>query len=162
VRLSFRDGFFVGTAVALIGGFYAVWLWQPDRQVQLHTKNLIHQIENRDWPTVRNSLAADYRDDWDNDRERLIERLREVLHYARNIRITWVDPHTRIEGRNAFWIANVKVHGNRGEAIAIIEDRINSLSTPFGFEWRRESVKPWDWKLTRVSNNELRIGREEY
>ena len=39
----------------------------------------------------------------------------------------------------------------------MMNERQNSLSTPFELQWRHVSGKPWDWKLVRVSNPELEI-----
>jgi hypothetical protein len=43
-----------------------------------------------------------------------------------------------------------------------IKHRVNSLSAPFQLQWRRQSSKPWDWKLVRVSNRELKIDSEGF
>lgn len=157
MRFSFRDGFFAGMIVAVAVGLYLLWHWQPDRQVQLHTKNLIRQIETRDWPAFRSFLAQDYRDDWHDNRERLIERIRGVLRLTRKIQITPLDPQTQIKGRRGSWSARIKVDGDSGEALDFIKARINSLSAPFVLDWRRESAKPWDWKLIGASNRDLII-----
>ena len=34
---------------------------------------------------------------------------------------------------------------------------ILATAAPFELEWRRQSAKPWDWKLVRVSNASLEI-----
>jgi hypothetical protein len=47
--------------------------------------------------------------------------------------------------------------GEAGELTAAIQERVNSLGTPFELEWRRNSAKPWDWKLVRVGNPSLEI-----
>ena len=63
----------------------------------------------------------------------------------------------KIDHRHATWIAKITVEGAEGEVMAEVKERVNSLATPFELEWRRVSAKPWDWKLTRVSNPDLQI-----
>ncbi len=161
IRVSFRGAFLFSATLAFIAGIYLVWLWQPDRQVRLHTAHLIRQLEKRNWSAAQYFIAADYHDDWGDDRERLLERMREVLRYARAIQIISSDPQTQIERRHALWTAKVQITGD-GEVVALIKERINTLSAPFELAWHRQSDKPWDWKLVRASNRELIIGAEEY
>ena len=41
-------------------------------------------------------------------------------------------------------------------------ERVNPLESPFVFKWRHGSRKPWDWKLTRVSNEGLELPASSY
>jgi hypothetical protein len=34
---------------------------------------------------------------------------------------------------------------------------VNSLESPFEFEWKRGATWPWDWKLVAVRNPALEI-----
>jgi hypothetical protein len=154
--LRFRDGFYVGAGLAIIGGVFLIWLWQADRQVSRHSESLLRDIAAKDWAATASLLGSDYGDQWGNDRERVLDQLREVFRYIRNPRLNAVDPTVTINGKS-IWRARIQVDGEGGEAIAFIKDRINSLTTPFELEWRHVSGKPWDWKLVRVSNPELKI-----
>jgi hypothetical protein len=157
VSFTFRDGFIGGAILAVGLGIYLVWLWRPDHQVQLHAHHFIRGIEERDWTAVQNAIAADYADDWGDNRERLLERMRQVLQFTRKMRIQSISPYTSVEGPTASWIARIRVEGDDSEVMAEIKQRINSLTTPFKLQWRRQSAKPWDWKLVHVSNRELQI-----
>ena len=53
--------------------------------------------------------------------------------------------------------ARITVEADENEITALIKERVNHLDTPFVFEWRKASGKPWDWKLTRVSNDALEL-----
>jgi hypothetical protein len=83
--------------------------------------------------------------------------MREVLRFTRNMRIQSIAPNTLVEGPSGSWTARIEVEGDDNEAMAEIRQHINSLTTPFKLQWRRQSAKPWDWKLVRVSNRELQI-----
>jgi hypothetical protein len=161
VSFTFRDGFIGGAILALGLGIYLVWLCQPDHQVQLHTDHFIRAVEERDWTAMQNAIAADYSDDWGDNRERLLERMREVLQFTRNMRVHSIAPNISVEGPSGSWSARIEVEGDDSEVMTEIKQRINSLTTPFKLQWHRQSAKPWDWKLVHVSNRELQIpGRD--
>jgi hypothetical protein len=157
VSFTFREGFIGGALLAAGIGIYLVWLWRPAHQVELHADHFLHAVEKRDWTTMQNAIAADYGDDWNDNRERVLERMREVLQFTRNLRLQSIAPDTSVAGPSGSWIARIEVEGDEGEVVAEIKQRINSLTTPFNLQWRRQSAKPWDWKLVHVSNRELQI-----
>jgi hypothetical protein len=155
--MTFRDGFTGGALLAFALGIYLVWLWQPEHQLRLHSAHLLRKIENRDWSGIENAIAPEYRDDWGDDRERLLERLREVRRFTRNMTIRALAPDISSAGRDGKWTAKVRIDGDSNEVMIEIKQRINSLAAPFELQWRRQSAKPWDWKLVRVSNRELKL-----
>jgi hypothetical protein len=155
VSFTFREGFIGGAVLALGIGIYLVWLWRPDHQVELHADHFIRAIEDRDWTAVQNAVALDYSDDWGDNRDRLLERMRQVLQFIRHMRIRPIAPITLVEGPRGSWMARIEVEGDKNEVMMEIKGRINPLTTPFKLDWRRQSGKPWDWKLVHVSNREL-------
>jgi hypothetical protein len=159
VSFTFREGFIGGAILAVGLGIYLIWLWQPDHQVELHAHHFIGAIEKRDWTAVQSAIAVDYGDDWGDNRERLLERMREVLQFTRKMRIQSIAPNTSVEGPRGTWIAKIEVDGDDSEVMSEIRQRINSLKAPFKLQWRRQSARPWDWKLVHVSNRELQIPR---
>lgn len=162
VPFTFRQGFIGGAIVAFAIGVYLVWLWQPAHQVELHTDHFLRNIERHDFAAVRDAVAEDYQDDWSDNRDQLFERMRGILRFTRNMRINAIVPSISVEGRDASWLAVVKVNGDDDEVMAEIKQRVNPLSTPFKLQWRRQSGKPWDWELRRVSNRELKIDAAGY
>ena len=162
MSFTFRDGFTGGAIVAAALGIYLAWLWQADHQVRLHTAHFLRQIEKRDWTAIQGAIAENYGDDWGDDRERFLERMREVLRFTRDMRIHSLAPQTSVEGRNGSWTARIEIEGNNSEIMAEIKHRVNSLGAPFELRWRHQSGKPWDWKLTHVSNRELKIADTGY
>ena len=153
MRPTLRGLLLLGISLCLI---YFAWLWQPERQVRLHTAHLLHKIDIKDWSSLATDLSADYRDDWNGDRALLLARLRELLSGRDKIDIIAHDANIRVEGRAGVFRAKITIEGE-GEIVSMIKPRINSLATPFELQWRRQSGQPWDWKLVRVSNSELQL-----
>ncbi len=155
IRAPFKNGFYAGLLVAFILGLWLTQLWSAENQVRLHSEHLIHAVEKRDWAGVENFLAVDYHDTWGDDREQLLQRLRRVARYLFSLTITASDARIRVSGVGASWTARIRLEA-RGEAAAEIS-RINSLTTPFELSWRKQSWKPWDWKLAQARNPDLEI-----
>ena len=153
----FRQGFYGGLGFALLIGLFLIWLWQPERQVNRHTENFLRTIEKRHWTGVADFVGNDYQDQWGDDRARVLERMRKVLRYVRRIRIDVTNAAVRIDSQRGYWNAKIIIDGDQGEVMALIKERVNSLATLFELEWRRQSAKPWDWELVRVSNASLEI-----
>ncbi|MDP9003392.1 MAG: hypothetical protein M3N12_01225 [Verrucomicrobiota bacterium] len=155
--LSFRNGLYAGLLAAVILGLYLVALWRPERQVRLHTAHLLSQIEKRNWQAAAEFIGNDYQDGWGLDRAILLERLREVFRLLPSTRIEANDPQVRTETVKGLCTARITITGGAGEFASVIQARVNSLTAPFEFEWRRQSSKPWDWKLVSVRNPALEV-----
>ena len=156
ITIRFRDGFYAGLGLAVVVGFFLIWLWQPDRQVNRHAANLLRRTQARNWNGVASLLATDYSDQWGDDRTVVLARLREIFRYIPNAQLMAIDPVARVENEKGIWRAKIVIQGE-GELVGVIEERVNSLATPFELEWRHDSGKPWDWKLVRVGNPELEL-----
>jgi hypothetical protein len=154
--MTFRHGFYAGLILAAIWGIYLARLWQGERQVELHGVHLLAQIEKKNWRAVGEFIGSDYQDRWGNDRALMLERLREVFRALPNARIEFSGVTIRMENGRAYWSAKIHLKG-AGEFGDAVERRVNSLETPFEFEWRRGATWPWDWKLVAVRNPALEI-----
>jgi hypothetical protein len=152
VTIIFRRGFMVGICVLVSVGVYLVWLYRPEHQVRLHTENFLHAIDRRNWELVASLIADDYHDQWNNDRIRLVERMREGFRWVRDTRITAPNATVQVDMPRAIWIGKIIVYSSDDGVMEVLDERINKLPTPFELEWRRSSGKPWDWKLVRVIN----------
>jgi hypothetical protein len=157
VPTSFRSGFYGGLIAAILLGLFLIWLWRPERQVRCHTENFLRAIEHKNWTAAADFIDSDYHDQWGDDRARVLERMREGFRYVRGVRISASNPTLRIKNRRAIWSGKIMIVGDQSEAMELLEERVNSLATPFELEWRQVSAKPWDWKLVRVSNSALEI-----
>ncbi len=162
MHVTFRNGFYAGLAAAVAIGIYLFWLWQPERQVHLHSKHLIDAVENKDWDDLTEFVDESYQDQWGNERPLLLARLREILRYMRNLRVATLGAGAIVSGDQATWSARITIEADENELTALIKARVNELDTPFVFHWRRASGKPWDWKLTRVSNDSLELPTDLY
>ena len=156
MRVDFRIGLFVALGATIAIGLYCFWLWQQERQINRHTENLFHRIEQKNWTGVADLIAPDYADQWGNDRALVLERIRLVLGSG-HLRINVSDTNCKIDNGVGLWRGRIVIDGDETELIAFAKERVNSLTTPFQLQWRHVSRKPWDWKLVRVTNTELEI-----
>jgi hypothetical protein len=154
--MSFRTGFYAGLVVAVIWGIYLARLWQGQRQVELHSIHLLSAVEKHDWKAVDEFVGSDYRNQWENDRVLLLERLREVFRALPNARIESKVVSVQTGKGRGSWTARITINST-GEFADYIQNRVNSLESPFEFEWQRGATWPWDWKLVAVRNPALEI-----
>ena len=157
MAITLRGTFIGGLAIALCIGLYLVWLWRPEHQVCLHTEHFFRAVDGRNWETVADFVADDYQDQWGDDRARLLERMREGFRWVRGSSITAPSVLVQVETSRAVWIGRIIVYSSDDGVMQVLDERVNTLSTPFELEWHHVSRKPWDWKLVRVSNPTFRI-----
>jgi hypothetical protein len=162
VVISFRVGFYGALVIALCAGLYLIWLWQPERQVRRHTESFFQAIEHKNWDAAADFVAADYQDQWGDDRVRVLERLREGLRYVRGPRIIAFNPTVQLESPRAVWSGKITLYSSDDDVMEALDQRVNSLPSPFELEWHHLSGKPWDWKFTRVSNSVFEIPTDIY
>ena len=160
--ISFREGFGGGLVIALCAGLYLIWLWQPERQVRRHTENFFRAIERKNWDAAADFVAADYQDQWGDNRERVLERLREGFRYVRGPRIIPASPRVQVESPRAVWSGKIALYSSDDDVMEVLDQRVNSLPSPFELEWHHLSGRPWDWKLARVSNPAFEIPADVY
>ena len=160
MTITFRGAFIGGIALVLSIGVYLFWLWRPENQVRLHTENFFYAIDGRNWETVTDFIGEDYHDQWDDDRARLLERMREGFRWVPVSRITAANPSVRVDMPHAIWVGKINVYSSDDGVMQLLDERVNRLPTPFELEWHHVSGKPWDWKLVRVSNPSFQIPAE--
>ena len=154
--MNFRTGFYAGLIVAVIWALYLVRLWQAPRQVELHSVHLLAEIEEKDWKAVGEFIGAEYKDQWGHDRVLLLGRLREMSRALTNPRVEWSAASVQTAGGRGNWTARITLKST-GEFADYITSRVNSVETPFEFEWQRGATWPWDWKLVAVKNPSLEL-----
>ena len=159
---SFRNGLYAGLLSAVGLGLYLFQLWTPEHQVRLHSAHLLAALEAKDWPAAEGFLDLSYEDQWGHDRTLLMTRLRQVLPYARHLRLDAREIIAHAEDGTGAWRARVTVEADPNEVTTLIKERINALPEPFALQWRQNSKKPWDWKLVRVTNPALELPSEGF
>ena len=152
MTITLRGALICGTALVISVGIYLLWLWRPEHQVRLHTDNFFRAIDGRNWESVADFIGDDYKDQWENDRTRLLDRMREGFRRVRGSSISASDAAVQLETPRAIWIGKINVYSNDDGVMQFLDEHVNRLPAPFTFEWQRVSKKPWDWKLVRVSN----------
>jgi hypothetical protein len=105
---------------------------------------------------------VDYQDQWGNDRAHVLERLREGFRYVRGPRIIASNPGVQIESLRAVWSGKITLYSSDDDVMEVLDQRVNSLPSPFELEWHHLSGTPWDWKLARVSNSAFEIPADVY
>lgn len=154
---TFKISFYAGTLLAAILGLWLAQLWQADKQVRLHTEHFFAQIAERDWSGAGDFIAAEYQDDWGHDRKEVLNRLHLVLRFFTSLTITPAQSQVSANAPAGWWSAKVQIAGEGSEFTREIVDRVNGVTEPFVLHWQRQSWRPWDWKLIRVSNPGLEI-----
>jgi hypothetical protein len=147
-------------AVALVAlVLFLLWRWQPERQVRLHTSHFLKSVERRNWDSAKNFLADDYTDRWEHNKESAIADAREAFRQFMFVTIENRIDSCEMGDKQATARTVIKISGNGGPVAQLVMERVNTLSGPFTFEWRKASWKPWDWQLVRVDHPELSTER---
>jgi hypothetical protein len=157
VTITLRAAIIGVLTVTLCTGLYLFWLWRPEHQARLHTDHFFHAIDSRNWDKVAEFVGEDYRDQWDQDRTRLVERLREGFRWIRGSAITAPNPSVQVETGRVIWFGKINVYSSDEGVLQLLDERVNGLPSPFQLEWHQLSGKPWDWKLVRVTNPTFQI-----
>lgn len=108
---TFRNSFYAGLLAAFLLGIWLVRLWGAENQVRLHSEHLLQLVEKRSASPAGDFLAADYHDDWGDDRARLLLRLRIVLRFFSDLTITASEVQAQVNPPNATWRARVHLDG---------------------------------------------------
>jgi len=157
LRLSFRNGIYLGLAPAVLIAAWLHFLWQPKRQVQLHSVHFLQAVQQKSWSAVDEFVDDRYHDQWGHDRELLRSHLRDVLRSMRNLRIHSQEIAVRAANGRGEWRGRITVQADPNEVTASVKERVNTLKTPFELQWQQQSGKPWHWKLVTVANPGLEL-----
>ena len=141
---------------------WLVWRWQPERQVRLHQRALLSALEHKNWGKLDDLMDAQYADRWFPDKATASSAAQAVFSSFLSISMTSEDDMVSLNGDNGEVAAHIRVVGGGGPIADEVKLRVNPLHEPFTFKWVHRSGKPWDWKLIRVDQPELQIGKFEF
>lgn len=152
----------VAAFAAVAWVLYCLWLWQPERQVLKHHEHFIKAAETRNWRRVEAFIDAGYSDRWGHDKAFVLRESREILRQFFALSIVSAVGSCDVIGHAATVSATLKMAGTGTPIAEMAKNEVNALRAPFVFEWKRQSWKPWDWKLTRVDHPQLRLHGEPF
>ena len=147
-------------AVLAALALYAAWLWQPARQVRLHTAHFLGAVERRKWDRAQTFVADNYSDRWGHDKEFVLRESREVFRQFIFLTIQRDPAPPTITGPDAEIRTPIKLAGNGSPIAQLAVEKINTLRMPFTFTWHRTGWQPWSWQLTRIDQPELDLEME--
>ncbi|MEP6671343.1 MAG: hypothetical protein ABJF10_19430 [Chthoniobacter sp.] len=141
----------------VLWALWLLWLWQPERQVRLHTTHFLKKVERRNWEGARVFLADDFTDRWAHDKNSALEDAKQVFSQFLFLTIENRTDNCDIRGTAATTRTRVKISGNGSAITQMVMERVNGLREPFVFTWRKAGSAPWDWQLTHIDQPELSI-----
>lgn len=112
-------------------------------------------VEKRDWERVRDTMTDDYQDEWTEDRSTTIQWTSEALSGFFFLHIEMLEPGIVVNDDSAKIETRLKLQGNGTGVAQIVMGRVNALDEKFLFSWRKESWKPWDWRLYSATQSEI-------
>ena len=144
------------TVLLVAWGLWLAWLWQPARQVELHTVNLLKRASSRDWTAVGAMMAPDYRDAWNADRIAAIDEARQLFSHFFALQIAVLEPLQVTESADAWQAAGaVGVFGSGTPVAHAVMDAVREAEGPFVFRWRKNGTWPWQWSLVGAGHDGL-------
>jgi hypothetical protein len=157
VTLSFSPRLLIGALLVIVLACVPLGLWhfQPKRQALLTWERLLRTVEKRDWVAVSGMMAEDYRDAWGQTRTEAVTRGSEGLAQFFWITINPEKSTWEFGPGRASVSARLQMDGHGTPLAQMAVDRFNQLKKDFQFAFRKESWKPWDWKLVSISQPEI-------
>ena len=150
-----RKFFVLGAGLGLAMLFFCTWLWQPERQLRLHQRDLLRAVEARDWDRLSELVADTYADRWGHDKNFLLSESKEVFRQFLFLKIEARSTRVELTGEGGLCEQVLQLQAQGGPFAGMIVSKVNGLSEPFRFRWKLRSAKPWDWQLTEFDQREL-------
>lgn len=138
-------------------------LWQPERQVELHTANLLKRTSDRDWPAVKDMMGEDFRDGWGQDREQAVNAARLLFSHFFALRIVATEPlDIGMAEDEATVRAKLGIFGSGTGVAEVVMEEVRATEEPFVFRWRQAGRWPWQWVLVGAGNRRLESYRPAF
>ena len=136
---------------------YIFALWQPERQLRLHQRNLLRAVEKGNWERFASFIASDYSDRWQHDKEFVLRESREVFRQFLFLTVRHEVRDVDAQGETGTLSVSIELLGTGGPLAEFARERVNRLGAPFTFRWRHRGWKPWEWELVEVNHPELEL-----
>jgi hypothetical protein len=138
---------------------WTVWLfllWQPARQIELHTADLLSRASARDWAAVTMMISTDYRDAWGRGREDSVAKADELFNHFFTLKILPTGPmDVRVAGGEGTNSVALGVFGSGTPVAHVVMDEVREAGGSFVFRWRKTGNWPWQWSLVEAGHAEL-------
>lgn len=156
MRIPVRWLICAAAALVVAWVFWLVLLWQPARQIELHTANLLARASVRDWAAVTAMMSPDYRDAWGHGRTESVGKAEDLFNNFFTLQILPTGPMTiRADHGVATNAVPLGIFGSGTPVAHAIMDELRETEGPFVFCWRKSGAWPWQWLLVEVSHAEL-------
>ena len=153
--LKYKLGITVVLAMIVILRF--LYLWQPQRQVELHQRHFLMAAQDRQWGKFDSFFGDDFRTPAGQDRAWALQQSHEVLRQFIALEIRTSNPQSTITGDTAHVSNVLHIEGSGTQLAGMAKSAVNQSTAPFAFTWKRKSWKPWDWQLISVDHPLLHI-----
>lgn len=145
--------------VALIVFLSLPW-FSPSRGVDRAWRGVISAIEDNDMTRLGELMGEDYHDGFGLDRAAALKLAGDVRRHfvVCNIRREKAEVVMDPSEKSAVTRALVRLGGNGSNIAQNAIAASQGSQTPTEFRWRRNSWKPWDWRLVAVHNADAAKG----
>ncbi|MGK0188143.1 MAG: hypothetical protein ACI9R3_003935 [Verrucomicrobiales bacterium] len=149
----------ISSITALVVLYHMVFEWPSSIQLPLKQEAFLIAIEEGDnsaWDTL---LSESYEDQWGFSKSDALVALQDVRSQLIGLDVVWTSEDTVIGDEDGKLTGDMHFEASGFFATDLITSRLNGVDKPWVFEWRKESWIPWSWKLVRIENESLNIGR---
>ncbi len=141
--------------MVLLGWFLWPFLQTARGQVSRAHAKLITAAAKRNWPEVKEYLAASFRTVWDLNRDDAMAEAAEHFQGFLYLNITWTTDEITVNGDMAKIRGTMRMNGSGAGLSQYIIDKVNALREPWVFTWHKEGWKPSSWRLESVQQHEI-------
>lgn len=139
---------------------------QPENVLERRWQGFLNAAEDGNARAMAKYLSEDYHDAWGQDKTDASENAAEVLRAFLTLEIEERDRLMTLdldqEPPEATISAELILRGRpAGYVGQEVLSRSSKIVAPWEFLWVRESGAPWNWKILRVDNADLRVSPAE-
>src|SRR5438876_10592476 len=111
--------------VLVLWALWLAWLWQPERQVRLHTSHFLKKVERRNWVAAKEMMAGDFADRWEHNKNSAIEDAQMVFSQFVFVTIENRTESCDLREGEATAHTRVKISGNGGGVAQLVMSRVH-------------------------------------